>query len=123
MPKARGESEVLKVPANNPVLINATFPQECTAKTTKGIKEKKIQRIPSSLQSQNSPLHLSSHALTQGKMALGEWQLTQTVQGTQVTLPHNPHSAVDSRWLKHYYRPENFSPPVIVWSPRAAETL
>lgn len=124
MPKARGESEVLKVPANNPVLINATFPQSVQLKPLKASKKKKkIQRIPSSLQSQNSPLHLSSHALTQGNMALGEWQLTQTVQGTQVTLPHNPHSAVHSRWLKHYYRPENFSPPVIVWSPRAAETL
>lgn len=73
---------MLNVPANNPVLKNATFPQSVQLKALKTSKKKKSQRIPSSLQSQNSPLHLSSHALTQGKVALGEWQLTQTVQGT-----------------------------------------
>lgn len=55
---------MLSVATNNPILKNVQL---------KALRnEKKSQRIPSSLQSQNSPLHLSSHVLPQGKMALGE---------------------------------------------------
>lgn len=74
----REESEVLNTATNNPILKNATLPNHVQLKALKALK-----KVRGYLAVDSHRIHHSTcHVLPQGKMALGELQLIQTVQGT-----------------------------------------
>lgn len=106
---------MLNIASNNPVLKNATFPHSVQLKALKALK-KKSQRIPSSLQSQNSPLHLSRQD------GFRRMIINPNCSGDLSYITPQPTHLSRLKMPETYYRPENFSLPLTVWSPRAVET-
>lgn len=113
---------MLNAVSNNPILKNATFPNRVQLKALKVLK-KNHQKTT------NNPKDTCQFTVTEFTTPHVKSCTTTRQDGFRrvtinpncsrdrsYTTPHTTHTSQQVlSWLKHHYRPQKFSPPIMVW--------